>query len=63
MTIHLLAIHSPARRQSDDHVIERIQESTTAALAEELRPLRWPLPVKANRKTQTGESHGEIRVC
>lgn len=50
MTLHMTAIHYTARRQSDDRVIERIQESTTAALAEELRPLRWPLPVNLNHQ-------------
>lgn len=43
MTIHLTAIHCAERRQSDDRVIARIQDSTTAKLAEELRPLRWPI--------------------
>jgi hypothetical protein len=45
MTLHIRAIHTAERRQSDDRVIGRIRESTHAKLAEELRPLRWPLPV------------------
>jgi len=51
MTLHIRAVHSAERRQSDDRVIGRIQDSTTAKLAEELRPLRWPLPKSEYPKT------------
>lgn len=54
MTLHLTAIHSAIHRQSDDRVISRIQDSMTAELAEELRPLRWPLP-KIPHSTKPGE--------